>query len=286
MTTPGADPLTPLHPYVTLPPARLERGRYEAILRLCSGKRVLHVGCVDAGLLEERFAKGDLLHQRLGAVTTSLWGLDVDREGLAFLERMGVENLVHGDVGDPAWVTPFLDTEVDVVLASEVVEHLPNPGVFLTGVRRLLAGGAELVVTVPNAFGLRTLLPLLRGVEHVHPDHKYWFSYHTIVTLLRTCGLEPVEVAVYSFTPTRLLPSAAAVRSLLGRSRSTSPGARPERKADRTSEAFPFDAPPSDAPSAAAYVRSLPTRLLARMLYRRTPFWGDGLIVRAVAATD
>ena len=94
----------------------------------------------------------------------------------------------------------------DLVLAPEVLEHVDNSGLFLGNLHALLDEGGELLVSVPNAFRVETLLGLLRGQERVHPDHIYWFSYHTVTNLLRRAGFTPSEVFAYSFEDTSARP--------------------------------------------------------------------------------
>lgn len=259
-----------MNPYVRLPRVPMLSGRHDFIVDRCRGKRVLHLGCVDAGLLLERFQRGELLHQKLAVVAGELWGIDLDADGIAFLRRAGFDNLIVADVCQFNELEALRHKGFDVVLAPEVVEHLLNPGLFLeelrafVGVRR-----AELIVSVPNAFRLATLRRLLGGVEYVHPDHNYWFSYHTITNLLRKCGFEVDEVWPYSFEPHHLLPSSQ------GRDRGTAGAGAPA--------AGGVTAPFSRTGRAVAYVRSLPMRALTRWAYCRTPFFCDGLLVVAHA---
>ena len=79
-----------------LPPITVLEGRQDFVIERCRGKRVLHIGCVDAGVLEERFRAGVLMHQQIARVATELWGLDIDAEGIAFLAQKGFKNLVCG----------------------------------------------------------------------------------------------------------------------------------------------------------------------------------------------
>lgn len=67
-----------------------------------------------------------------------------------------------------------LGEKFDVVIAGEIIEHLPNPGRFLERARAHLADGGELIVTVPNARSLdsrsskkpsRTTPEPLRGMQ-------------------------------------------------------------------------------------------------------------------------
>lgn len=249
-----------MNPYLPLPRVPLLRGRQTLILQKCKGKRVLHLGCVDAGLLHERFARGELMHQRLAAVAEVLWGVDIDEKGIAYLRAQGFEHLTAGDLCAPETLAALLGQEFDIIVASEVVEHLLNPGLFLDSVRRLMTPGrTELIVTVPNAFRIETLLWLRRGVEYVHPDHNYWFSYLTAGNLLRKTGYTLSEVYAYSFQGGVALPG--------------QPQPAPQQR-------------PPWWKRVAGGIRFLPKRLLFSYLYATTPFWGDGLIFVAQVTPD
>lgn len=259
-----------MDPHIRLPNVPVVRGRLDIVAERCKGKRVLHLGCVDAGLLEQRYQRGELMHQRLAGVARELWGVDVDAQGIQRLRELGFTNLVVGDICRLQDLKDLHGRAFEVIVASEVIEHLLNPGQFLESIRSFMTPGqTELIVTVPNAFRFDTLCWLLRGVEYVHPDHNYWFSYHTIVNLLRKMHFIPKEVYVYSF-------------SASGKSVAVPPP---------SSDCFPRRARLRPAVRRAtgqfrrvarrplAYVRQLPRRLLVSWLYRRTPFWGDGLVV-------
>lgn len=256
----------PLNPYHNLPRPSIERGRQALAIERSRGKRVLHLGCVDTGLLHERLARGELMHQKLAAVAGELWGVDVDAAGIGFLRAQGFDNLLAGDICQAATLAQLRDHPFDLIIASEVVEHLENPGAFLRSVRQIMQPGVtQLIVTVPNAFRVEALLWMLRGVEFVHPDHNYWFSYHTATTLLGKCGLQVREVYPYSLQRWGWRGQGMAATAS---ARSAMTGSPPARAA-------PFA-------RIAAYIRSLPKRLLVSWLYHRSPFFGDGLIVVAV----
>jgi 2-polyprenyl-3-methyl-5-hydroxy-6-metoxy-1,4-benzoquinol methylase len=189
-----------------LPRVPILRGRQDVVVERSRGKRVLHLGCVDAGLTSERLAEGGLLHGRLREVAAELWGIDSDAPGIELLRRHGFEKLLVADVRALSAEPALAGRRFDLVLAPEVLEHVDNSGLFLAHVHALLAAQGELLVSVPNAFRLETLLGLLRGQERVHPDHIYWFSYHTVTNLLRRAGFTPTEVFAYSFEDASLRP--------------------------------------------------------------------------------
>ncbi len=267
-----------MQPYHQLPDAPLVQGRVNFILDHCRGKRVLHLGCVDAGLLAERYARGELVHQKLAAVSADLWGVDIDVEGIAFLQEQGFPHLFVGDVCDLATFTRLGDVRFDVILASEVVEHVLNPGLFLDAVKTVMTPGqTTLIVTVPNAFRISTLLWLRHGVEYVHPDHNYWFSCYTVTNLLRKCGF--AVDAVFMYTHEQRVGLSRQVRRLLGRQRGAALAAAGDA-GDTAATATTAGGP------AASYLRTLPRRLLASVFFHNGPFWGDGVIVIARLPVD
>lgn len=173
--------------------------RTSYLLEICRGRTVLHLGCVDHPFLAERLRNGDLLHARLDGVAKELYGVDRDTAGLEQLRGAGFQNLFTGD----AQQLQDLDLErrFEIVVASEIVEHLPNPGLFLNGVRTLLANGGKLVVTVPSAQSIRLAANALRHREVVHPDHVAYYSPQTLRRLLETHGFRVVEIYPYWARP-------------------------------------------------------------------------------------
>lgn len=172
--------------------------REELLESLVKGRKVLHVGCTDSPYTRERHAAGLLLHNRLAPLASRLVGIDLDQDAIAWLSAQGVPDL---HVADATRLGGFLESisfAPDLVLAGEVVEHLSNPGNFLSALREGLPSGARLVVTVPSAFAYFGILQMLLGREKVHPDHVAYYSYGTLKTLLEGNGFE-----VESLTPCR-----------------------------------------------------------------------------------
>jgi 2-polyprenyl-3-methyl-5-hydroxy-6-metoxy-1,4-benzoquinol methylase len=83
------------------------------------------------------------------------------------LEKAGIP-LALADVEDEPF--PFFDESFDVVLASEIIEHLHfNPYRMLRESFRVLKGGGRILITTPNLNRLENILALMRG-KTVHSD--------------------------------------------------------------------------------------------------------------------
>jgi SAM-dependent methyltransferase len=154
---------------------------------------VAHVGCTDSPYTEERLAAGMLLHARLVRVA-AVTGFDVDGSALELLGReLPGERFVLADV---AAVVPAQERgRYDLVLAGEVLEHVPDADAFLRGCRALLAPGGRLCVTVPNACCPKIGLRALAGRESVHPDHRVYYGPRTLERTLEGAGYDLDAIA-------------------------------------------------------------------------------------------
>lgn len=238
---------------VRVPSMEVFHGRLDPIVQASRGRTVLHLGCVDEGLTAERLTQGMLMHERLAGVATELWGIDIDRAGLDILREQGFQNLVAADLEDPSWTKEVEGIDFDVIAAPELLEHLNNPGLVLDNIRPLFGNGTVLVASVPNGLRLLGRAHLWRGYEHVNPDHNFWFSYATLMALLRKNRYQVLDLAAYSYTDHRR--SLASGLRGLGRfllGRQPRPG-----------------------------IRMQATSLVRRLLYSRNAAFADGFVVTA-----
>jgi SAM-dependent methyltransferase len=171
------------------------------ILGQCRGRRVLDLGFTDHPFLDMRLATGSWLHAKVVQVAREVVGVDMAADDVERLRgRSDVGEVVVGDA-------EHLDTldlaPVEIVLAGEIMEHLNNPGLFLSSARSVLAEGGRLILSVPNAFCLRRLLRIPSGAEKVHPDHVAYYSHATLTRLLGRFGYEVEFAAAYRLPPSR-----------------------------------------------------------------------------------
>lgn len=160
-----------------------------------AGKTALDVGC-GAGLLAEPLA-------RLGARVT---GIDASPEVISVArEHAGGRGLQidyrAGDVQD-------LEGHFDLITAMEVIEHVADPGAFVTALAKRLAPNGLLVMSTPNATGWAKLLmiTLAEGMGQIprgtHEFEKF-VAPERMKVLLAEAGLRCLDVEGIAWSPTR-----------------------------------------------------------------------------------
>ena len=100
--------------------------------------RLLDIGCGAGSLLEAARRAGWEAH-----------GTEVSRPAVEHARRAGFE-VFCGDLS----AAPFPEGHFDVVTASEILEHLPDPRVLLAEVARVLRPGGHAVVSIPNTLNI------------------------------------------------------------------------------------------------------------------------------------
>lgn len=178
-----------------LPRARLvDRATY--LCERSRGRRVIHVGFADVGFHDANTRAEQWLHDRLGRDAKELVGLDVDPAAVDAARERGWEAYAV-DCTDAEAVAALGVEPAEVVIAGEVIEHLPDPGDLLEALHGLVAPGGRLIVTTPNAAGWLNPMAALAGFEVNHPDHLVMFTWRPLSTLLARCGWDVVETATY-----------------------------------------------------------------------------------------
>lgn len=121
--------------------------------------------------------------QRTNGVRIAV-GVDLDRQALLRCTQSG--NLASFVRADADRGLPFRDGSIDVLLASEVYEHLYHPEVFFEEVHRVLRPGGLLLLTTPNLESMALMLLrriprawaqriLLRGGDRQRVLHPEFF---------------------------------------------------------------------------------------------------------------
>lgn len=153
------------------------------------GLRVLDAGCGTGRNLLEFGALG-----APGAVN----GIDSSPEAIEFCRRRGLDGVVLGRIES----LPFGERAFDLLLATDVIEHVEDDRVALRELHRVAAPGGRLLVTVPAYQWLWS--------QHDDAHHHYRrYTWRRLHARLRETGWEPLA---WSYFNSLLLAPIAAVR--------------------------------------------------------------------------
>jgi SAM-dependent methyltransferase len=90
---------------------------------------------------------------------------------------LDVEPALSVDVAGDARIMPFSDASMDVVLATQVLEHIPDPIAAIGEIRRVLKPGGTLLLSVPSIFP-----------QHGSPGDYWRYMWSTCI-----CKCSPVR---------------------------------------------------------------------------------------------
>lgn len=129
-------------------------------------------------------------------LNNTIIGIEPDPVRAEAARKLGIE--VYNGVLDDAFVDahrPF-----DVIVFSDVLEHLVDPASALTVAKRALRPGGAIIASVPNVahwiIRLRLLLGRWEYAEYGIMDatHLRWFTEVTLRELFAKCGLHVTHV--------------------------------------------------------------------------------------------
>lgn len=174
----------------------IEVSRDEFLGDFVKGKRVIHMGCSDhLPVIETKRKAGTWLHDILLANASSCIGIDNDSETIDYLtNNLKIPNLYCCDATQNVPEKIRIAGKWDVMIAGELIEHIDNPVNFLAGIRETWKGVVdEIILTTPNAFSFVNFRFATKNQEWNNPDHRYWYTPHTLGKICYRAGLTPTD---------------------------------------------------------------------------------------------
>jgi len=115
------------------------------------------------------------------------YGIDVSEKCVTYTKKVsqyfGIENRTHLSVQDIRR-TAFKEEIFDIIVASEIIEHVPDPLNALCEIYRILKVGGHLIIGVPIRLPITMHLYNFETIDHA-------------ISLFRQSGLNLVEAHVY-----------------------------------------------------------------------------------------
>lgn len=162
--------------------------RLKKILELAlpvKNKIILDIGC-STGYL------GSILEKKGAKVI----GIDISQKAIKKAKKV----LTDAKVLDlNSQKLPFTSSSIDAVIASEIIEHLFQPLLFLKEAKRVLKTNGIFIVTTPNFLYWGNRINFMKGTfgytrEGVFDEgHIHFYTHETLVQDLSKSGFEVVE---------------------------------------------------------------------------------------------
>lgn len=157
------------------------------LIGLIENKRVLHLGAtgrLNRPMPECNNSLHEILYHQFNY--KELVGLDIN--------PVGFYNIRYGDAQ-----SFNIKKKFDLILAPDIIEHLPNLEGFLKSCKRHMAKNAKLVITTPNPFKIGNIARILfKGYTINDPNHIAYFDEHTLSNLLGNFGFRVTKIRYFS----------------------------------------------------------------------------------------
>jgi hypothetical protein len=189
----------------------VERVKY--ITNICINKNVLDLGCFDeTALIKENST--NYLFQQISNVSAVHIGVDNSKllpaEGITYSENV---KILQGDIYDLNQMG-LQQYKFDVIIAGELIEHLPNTLQFFLNLKRDFSG-QRIICSTPNTTSFSNMVLALFKRESCHVDHYQVYSYKTLNTLCRTAKFKSWQIIPYNVKFTEMIMRSSGIKKQL-----------------------------------------------------------------------
>jgi len=137
-----------------------------------SGKRILEVGCAEAGLLK--------FYKEKGAICTGLELSDTRFKNAKLLDQNNSLDLFQADICDTKSYENKIFEKYDMIVIRDVIEHISDRDTALKNIYNLLKPGGNIFMSFPPKYcayaGHQQTIPNILGklpYLHLLPDYLY-----------------------------------------------------------------------------------------------------------------
>lgn len=140
------------------------------IISYCKNKRVLDVGCIGQ---DRDFTAPNWLHNKIRSVTKYVDGVDILMPLIQKLRTQGYSIYSIEEL-------QAKNERYDVIILSDVIEHVSNPVEFLSFYSTFLSDNGSMIVSTPNANRANDFVNILFNNNYsTNPEHTFWFCPKT-----------------------------------------------------------------------------------------------------------
>lgn len=159
------------------------------------GRRRLFARCIkrlglspDAAVMDLGTSTGTNLRMLRDIGMTNVTGLDFSEEAIRFCREKKLGIVHKGDIT----AIPFADASFDLVLATDIIEHVDDDQKALSELARILRPGGRAIVTVP-AF------PVLWGMQDDLALHKRRYIMSPLIKKANLAGLDVKQKFYFNY---------------------------------------------------------------------------------------
>lgn len=170
--------------------AEIEAGHWWFVgRRKLFAKELKRIGIqADARVLDIGTSTGTNLRMLQELGFRDVTGLDMSEEAIRFCAQKGLGSVQRGDVCS----MPFEADSFDLLLATDIIEHVEDDERALAEIARVLRPGGNVLVTVP-AF------ESLWGLQDRVSQHKRRYRLAQLRTTIERAGLNPTRAFYFNY---------------------------------------------------------------------------------------
>lgn len=171
-------------------------------------KNILDVGCA-TGYLSKNYKKGNYVV-----------GIDISEKAIG-AAKQELNDAYVVDIEKYPWPNQIVNRKYDIILCTELIEHLFSPEELIKYLASLLNLNGKIIISTPNLLVWSNRIKMFLGYyENFDKGHIRMFSYKTLKNLIFNCGLfiEKEDRVIHPKIPQfigRKLPNAFAYQIVL-----------------------------------------------------------------------
>jgi len=109
-----------------------------------TNKRILEIGCAEAGLLK--------FYNKKGAVCSGIELSDIRYNNALLLDKRNEINLFQADICNPTSYKKHIKKNFDMIIMRDVIEHIDNKRIALSNIFNILKPGGKLFMSFPPKY--------------------------------------------------------------------------------------------------------------------------------------